>query len=117
MTTMTTGARSYLFVPGNRPDRFAKAQAAGADAVISDLEDAVPAAEKSKARAGVEAWVNPSQPAVVRINGVVTDWFRDDITCCRMPGVHAVMLPKAEKAEQLRKVEELLGRSVRILPL
>jgi len=117
MTTMTTGARSYLFVPGNRPDRFAKAQAAGADAVIIDLEDAVPAAEKSNARAAVEAWVNPSQPAVVRINGVETDWFRDDITCCRMPGVQAVMLPKAEKAEQLRKVEELLGRSVRILPL
>ena len=44
-------ARSYLFVPGNRPDRFDKACAAGADAVIVDLEDAVPAAQKTAARA------------------------------------------------------------------
>jgi hypothetical protein len=44
-------ARSYLFVPGSRPDRFAKALAAGAHAVIIDLEDAVPLAEKDSARA------------------------------------------------------------------
>jgi citrate lyase subunit beta/citryl-CoA lyase len=117
MTKMEAAARSYLFVPGNRPDRFPKAHAASPDAVIVDLEDAVPAAEKSNARAAVEAWVNPSQPVVVRINAVETEWFRDDITCCRMPGVQAVMLPKTENAGQLRKVEELLGRSVRILPL
>src|SRR6516164_7103375 len=102
---MASVAHSYLFVPGNRPDRFAKAQASGADAVIIDLEDAVPAAEKSNARAAIEAWVNPAQPAIVRINGVATDWFRDDITCCRIPGVQAVMLAKTERAEQLRKVE------------
>ena len=45
--------RSYLFVPGNRPDRFAKACSAGADAVILDLEDAVAAPDKVKARAAI----------------------------------------------------------------
>ena len=102
-------ARSYLFVPGNRPDRFDKACAAGAGAVIIDLEDAVPPAEKSKARMAVEAWVNPSHPVVLRINGVTTDWFRDDVTCARMPGIQAIMLPKTETLAHLRYLE-LRGR-------
>src|SRR5580698_5850120 len=45
--------RSYLFVPGNRPDRFAKAAASGVDAVVIDLEDAVPPSEKNVARAAL----------------------------------------------------------------
>lgn len=110
-------ARSYLFVPGNRPERFDKACASGAGAVIIDLEDAVPPAEKSKARMAVEAWVNPAHPVVVRINGVETDWFRDDITCCRMPGIQAIMLPKAESIDHLRRVEELLRQRIPILAL
>jgi len=114
---METIARSYLFVPGNRPDRFDKACAAGAGAVIIDLEDAVPPGEKSKARMAVEAWVNPARPVVLRINGVETDWFRDDVTCCRMPGVRAILLPKTDAVEHLRRVEELLGESIPILPL
>ena len=47
--------RSYLFVPGNRLDRFAKAWQSGADAVILDLEDAVPVAQKDQAREAVAA--------------------------------------------------------------
>jgi len=110
-------ARSYLFVPGNRPDRFAKACAAGADAVIIDLEDAVPAGEKIAARDAVMKWVHPEQPVVVRINSAETDWFREDITVSRAPGVAAVMLPKTEGVEHLRRVEEVLGRRVPILAL
>ncbi|MBZ5576986.1 MAG: CoA ester lyase [Acidobacteriia bacterium] len=110
-------ARSYLFVPGNRRDRFDKAYASGADVVIIDLEDAVPPPEKSRARTEVEAWADPARPVVLRINGVDTDWFRDDVTCCRMPGIQAVMLPKTESVAHLRRVEELLGQSARILPL
>src|SRR5215469_6097142 len=110
-------ARSYLFVPGNRPDRFAKACASGADAVIIDLEDAVPGADKTAARDAVMKWVHPQQPVVVRINGADTDWFREDVTLCRVPGVAAVMLPKTEGVEHLRRVEELLGQRVSILAL
>ena len=64
--------RSYLFVPGNRPERFEKAHAAGADAVILDLEDAVPPDEKPAARAAVLAAVSgdatgpTARPAWVR---------------------------------------------------
>ena len=110
-------ARSYLFVPGNRPDRFDKAYAAGAGAVIIDLEDAVPPAEKSKARTAVEAWVDPAHPVVLRINSVESDWFRDDVTCSGMPGIQAIMLPKTESVAHLRRVEELLGQTIPILPL
>lgn len=114
---MEPSPRSYLFVPGNRPDRFAKAKASGADAVIIDLEDAVPPAEKSRARTEVEAWVNPSRPVILRINGANTPWFRDDLTCGRIPGVTAIMIPKAESVHDLRAIEELLGPDARILAL
>ncbi|MGH3419352.1 MAG: aldolase/citrate lyase family protein, partial [Streptosporangiaceae bacterium] len=44
--TRGAGARSYLYVPANRPDRLARATTRGADALILDLEDSVPGAEK-----------------------------------------------------------------------
>ena len=50
-------ARSYLFVPGDRPDMLTKAGKRGADAVIADLEDAVAPAGKVEARATVVAWL------------------------------------------------------------
>ena len=47
-------ARSFLFVPGDRPERFAKALASGADAVVIDLEDAVAPGAKAQARAALQ---------------------------------------------------------------
>ena len=91
--------RSLLFVPGSRPERFDKALAAGADAVIVDLEDAVAPADKLSARESVHAWLRPERAVIVRINAADTPWFAGDITLCARPGVAAVMLPKAERAE------------------
>ncbi|WP_327085359.1 aldolase/citrate lyase family protein [Nonomuraea sp. NBC_01738] len=56
---------SYLYVPGNAPEKLAKAMGRGADALIVDLEDAVPYAEKDAAREGVAAWLAglPTGPA------------------------------------------------------
>lgn len=93
--------RSYLFVPGDRPERFDKACAAGADAVIVDLEDAVPAAAKVAARAALAAWVSPRQPVLVRINAFDSAWFRDDLQLCSLPGVAGIVLPKAEQEASL----------------
>jgi citrate lyase subunit beta/citryl-CoA lyase len=107
--------RSYLFVPGNRPERFSKACSAGADAVIVDLEDAVPAAEKNAARMAVAAWLSPQQPVVIRINSADTEWFRDDLELCRMPGVCGVVLPKAERVDDIRAIES--GGASAVLPL
>ena len=89
-------ARSYLYVPGNRPDRFDKACAAGADAVIVDLEDAVPPAEKPSARAALATWLSPARAVIVRINAADTEWFADDLAACDTTGVVGVVLPKAE---------------------
>ena len=98
---MLQPARSLLFVPGSRPDRFEKALAAGANAVIIDLEDAVAPADKERAREDVSAWLAPHRAVMVRINGADTAWFGDDLALCRRPGVAAVMLPKAERAEDI----------------
>jgi citrate lyase subunit beta/citryl-CoA lyase len=101
-------ARSYLFVPGNRPERFAKAIASGADAVIIDLEDAVPAAERLMARANTAAWVAPEHPVYIRVNAANTEWFHDDITLAAKPGVAGIVLPKAERVGDIA----LIGANV-----
>ena len=98
--------RSYLFVPGNRPERFDKALASGADSVIVDLEDAVPPDAKVAARETVRQWLASDGEAagrrvVLRINGTETPWFIDDLALCRLPGVAAVMLAKTERVEDL----------------
>ena len=105
--------RSYLFVPGNRPDRFDKALASGADQVIVDLEDSVPPDQKNEARRQVAAWLSASKPVILRINSVETPWFRDDIEMCRLPGVAAVMLAKSERTEDIAR----LGNSLPCIPL
>jgi len=89
-------ARSYLFVPGNRPDRFDKAYGAGADAVIVDLEDAVPPQDKAAARNALAAWLLPERPVLVRINSVGSEAFDEDLRLCDVPGVAGIVLPKAE---------------------
>lgn len=93
-------ARSYLFVPADRRERFAKALASGADVVIVDLEDAVGPAGKDAARQSLAHWLESTEsstPIVVRINGADTPWFDADRSLVtRSPHVQAVMLPKAD---------------------
>jgi citrate lyase subunit beta / citryl-CoA lyase len=113
-------ARSYLFVPGNRPERFDKAMAAGADAVILDLEDAVPAAEKGMAREAAMRWLHAREPTtsplvLVRINACGTPQHEADIEACRH-GVHGVMLPKSEQVTELTQLAQALP-GVALLPL
>ncbi|HVV44049.1 MAG TPA: CoA ester lyase [Bryobacteraceae bacterium] len=106
-----TPPRSYLFVPGNRPDRFAKAYASGADAVIVDLEDAVPAAEKVDARAHSARWLSADHPVFIRVNAAATEWFREDLALCAQAGVAGIVLPKAER------VEDIVAIGKPVLPL
>ena len=97
-----------LFVPGNRPDRFAKAAASGADGVILDLEDAVAPGDKDAARTTIAASPRPAN-AVVRINAYGTRWHDDDVRAVKKLGIGSVMLPKAESAEQVKKLRGALG--------
>ena len=110
--------RSYLFVPADRPARFAKALAAGADAVIVDLEDAVAPAAKAAARDSLAAWLEGADaaPVFVRINAPHTPWFADDLRVCAMSAVQGVVVPKAEDTESLaRAAAAVPGKT--LLPL
>ena len=109
--------RSYLFVPGNRPERFVKACASGADVVIVDLEDAVPDAQKSSARDSVASWLSADRPVHVRVNGTNTPWFEEDMAAILRPGIAGVVLPKAEGEGQMAALAALLPDYVRILPI
>jgi citrate lyase subunit beta / citryl-CoA lyase len=108
--------RSYLFVPGNRPDRFAKACAAGADAVIVDLEDAVAPPEKPAAREALAAWLTATQPVHVRINSAATSWFEDDAAICRKVGVAGILLPKTQGEDDVHRLLAITG-DVPVVPL
>jgi citrate lyase subunit beta/citryl-CoA lyase len=114
-------ARSYLFVPGNRPDRFGKALASGADRIILDLEDALAPAEKPQARVAIAQWLaaNPAARAraVLRVNDVTTEWHADDMALAGRADLSCVMLPKCESAGQVDAVRLGLGSEGRVLPL
>ena len=104
--------RAYLFVPADRPERFAKARASGADAVIVDLEDAVAPEAKARARDALALALDESGPLIVRINAAGSPWFEDDLKLCRHPGVAAVMLPKAEGIDAVCTVVETTFKDV-----
>ncbi|MFZ3573259.1 HpcH/HpaI aldolase/citrate lyase family protein [Streptomyces sp. BH097] len=110
-------AVTWLFVPASRPDRFAKAVAGGADAVVIDLEDAVAAGDKATAREQLRAaWPGDAGiPVVVRVNGPRTAEYADDLAACRALSPAAVVLPKTESAAQVRDAAE--GSGTRVLPL
>ncbi|WP_027946652.1 HpcH/HpaI aldolase/citrate lyase family protein [Amycolatopsis taiwanensis] len=97
----------WLYVPGDRPERFAKALAAGADAVIIDLEDAVSAAKKDEARANVVDFLSRPSPGdgpeiQVRINDLATERGQADLAAIAgLPGLRSVRLPKVESPETL----------------
>lgn len=107
---------SYLFVPGNRPERFSKAVEAGANAIILDLEDAVHPDSKAAARAAIWAW-QESTPQVpceryIRLNSVSSTLFHQDLKWLgdmRFPErCDGIFLPKAEGPEALARVVERL---------
>ncbi|GAA2098552.1 CoA ester lyase [Streptomyces albiaxialis] len=112
-------AVSWLFVPASRPERFAKAVGSGAQAVVIDLEDAVSPDGDGKARARAalrDAWPGAAGvPVVVRVNGARTPEHTADLAACRALAPAAVVLPKAESAEQVRAAAEASG--VPVLPL
>lgn len=115
-------ARSFLFVPATRPERYAKALASGADAVIIDLEDAVAPADKSAARQMLaQAW--PGLPVaergrvLVRLNASGTPWHDDDLALLAALDVAGGVLPKAESAAVLVRVAAAIGSACALLPM
>ncbi|RUX77064.1 CoA ester lyase [Mesorhizobium sp. M7A.F.Ca.US.006.04.2.1] len=107
-----------LFVPGSRPDRFAKADNSGADAVILDLEDAVAPGDKDRARDAVVGYAaRLKSPVIVRINPVGTPWHEADIDAVRRFDGVSIMLSKAERAEDIADMARHITRNVSVIAL
>jgi len=104
--------RSLLFVGADQIDRIAKISQLGADAVILDLEDAVPATAKADARAGLSALIaqltDAGQTVVVRINAGWRDAMAD-LEAAVKPGVTAIMVPGCEHPARLETLAEIIG--------
>lgn len=125
----TLPLRSLLFAPGNEPRKVSKVAGFGADAVIIDLEDAVPDADKIATREVVRAALAHLRgPFVfVRVNGLRTELTAGDIEGVVAEGLDGIVLPKAEAPEDLVFVEPILARAeeraglpvgrVRVLPI
>jgi citrate lyase subunit beta/citryl-CoA lyase len=107
--------RSKLFVPGSRPELFAKAAASAADALSFDLEDAVAKDRKAGARAAVGAFLR-SRPTddrkvvVVRSNGLSSGLFEDDLKVIVGSGLDVLNLPMVESGEEVREAARVLAR-------
>ena len=115
--------RSVLFVPGDRPDRYAKALKVGADAVCIDLEDAVAPARKAEARASVVRFLGEMSSAarpnvIVRVNDPDSDEGRRDAAALvGNTRPDAFMIPKVTTVEGVRGAHRLLGEDVPLVPI
>jgi citrate lyase subunit beta/citryl-CoA lyase len=99
--------RSLLFAPAVRPDVVAKTPRTGPDAIVADLEDAVPPAAKESARAQARdataavAAAHPGIAVLVRVNGVGTPWFDGDVAGALHAGLAGVVVPKVEHPDHV----------------
>lgn len=106
-----SGPRSLLIMPGNRENMLAKAPTYGADALVFDLEDAVPLAEKPKARELAREFIGKlghTALIYVRVNAYQTGMLEDDLDAVVTRGLASIRLPKAESAQDIRKIDALL---------
>jgi len=109
-------ASSFLFVPGDRPDRFDKAAASVADLAIIDLEDAVAAGNKPEARDAAAAWLRAGGHAAVRVNAAGSQWHQDDVST--MAGLTSILVvPKVEAPHELVEVRRVVGDRVHLVAL
>ena len=105
--------RTALFVPGNRPDRVDKAFNSNADAIIIDLEDAVPRAEKEKTRAVVKEKIlqYKEKNVIVRVNSSASGFMEGDLNEVAGKGLLCIMVPKVESISDIQKTDSLLDKA------
>lgn len=105
--------RSVLYIPGSKERALEKARSLPVDAIIFDLEDAVAPDAKEEARATLRAELDAGgygqRARIVRVNGLETEWGRDDIEAIRGADMDALLLPKVDGPEQLDAAAEALG--------
>ncbi|SCG68013.1 HpcH/HpaI aldolase/citrate lyase family protein [Micromonospora humi] len=110
--------RSWLYVPGHRADRVAKALAAGADAVVVDLEDAVPPGEKTAARQNARRLADQGpqdRPVWVRVNDPAGPWGEADIDALAGLGLAGLRVPRCEDPDVIRQAATRAGLPLQLL--
>lgn len=112
--------RSILFVPADRPERFEKAMASAADALILDLEDSVAPEKKTYAREAVREFISGkhAKPVAVRINPLDSEFLSGDLAA--LEGLHpdGIILPKAEGASDIKRLDDIYpGKLPLVLPV
>ena len=121
--------RSLLFIPGNNPSMLQNSDVFEADSIIIDLEDAVNISEKDSARNLVKSYLNSKEKftseMIIRINGLDTNYYRDDLEAIVSDKIDAIMLPKA-RVDDITKLGGLLTeiegknhltKSIKIIPI
>lgn len=111
----------FLFVPGTRPERFQKALDSGADAVILDLEDAVPEEEKELARNAIRsAWPSFTQEQkgrlVIRSNSPGSKFYSADLILAKELDITCILIPKSESPDQINGAALVLPNTA-IIPM
>ena len=114
-------ASTFLFVPGNRPERFTKALGSGAHAIIIDLEDAVAEEDKAAARSAIrQAWPSFSaeqrQRIVIRSNAPGTRFYGEDLMLAEELAIACLLIPKSESIDQINGAAEVLPTTA-IIPM
>ncbi|HEV7949625.1 MAG TPA: CoA ester lyase [Glaciihabitans sp.] len=111
-------ARSWLLVPGTRPEAFSPAANSHADQIVLDIEDAVDPGLKPLAREDVVRWLSETGAGWVRINDRTSSFWSDDVdSLAGLPGLSGVMLAKTESPADVTETFDRLGGSVPVLAL
>ena len=109
-----TGRRSWLFVPGDSERKLAKGPSTGADILILDVEDSVSPARKPVARKMIAEYLGSAArdgaPLWVRINGLHTPYWRDDVETAMAGAADGIVLPKPRSPADVFAVAELMDR-------
>lgn len=107
--------RSVLYVPVSNERALAKADSLGADVVIFDLEDAVDPGARDAARETLRAYLSDNRPTrpecVIRINSLDSSWGTEDLLAARACGPDAILLPKVNRAADIRTAAEALDET------
>ncbi|QNG19194.1 CoA ester lyase [Rhodococcus triatomae] len=111
-------ARSWLLLSAAAPEQFDDAVSGPADAVILDLEDAVPDAGKAKARSDVVEWLSSGGRAWVRINDATTGFWHEDLDALAGAiGLEGVVLAKTESGQQVDATTGRIPGAARVIAL
>ena len=116
MTTTVRPRRSVLYMPGSNPRALEKGRSLPADALILDLEDAVAPDAKASGRETIVAALKEKsaygrRELIVRVNGLDTPWGHDDLASLARAGADAILLPKVESADMVRRAATVLANA------